>query len=843
MKKSGRLWLVLFMGLLVFCVLIALAGGWFLTSSAGRGQTFWLIARPVIQIAQPADGVQLVSGQGLVLAAVAQAEAGVERVELLVDDVVAQQYLPPAGDLPVVSASFLWFSSQPGWHTLSVIVHDAEGRASAPAKIRVGILANVAGAVDSPGGAANSPSGGLGAGVENPPQAGQGAENPPLAGQGAGAENPAGEAGQAQPQDAPPEISQFEILPGLNANGGVAAVALVKARDDIGVQQILMAWHSDQGVQGQTSILCDAQLECLLRQEIVPTPGEWVFMAQAVDTSGQASAPQTRIVQVLDQPGQDPAVAVDDPGADGFSDWFLDHVDLSDLAPVVDWQDVLANLPDGPVLHPPQAGQPAAGQGNCMSVSAEPRPEGNLLTVTVECDLHSDLPDDFLHLTVDKTRMNSGWSGIQLNIAEWLDPTRKTIRAGETFTWLDSHVTCGTQVQYRPVVANAAMTNIGIGHSGLLAWAQLQVASVACAPGSLGDVNFRASSAPEGTRLAWTVQPGNAWPANLPAEGVSFLLVRTDPHSGSADILYQENLSPEELQAGGDFEVTDDQAQCRQDYLYTLSALPADRDWNLVEPGWLLMAQAHSPETLCATDDLASIPLHVEPYWFNSNLLVRLRAAFPPEFPWPQGDGMTILIQQANLADVQCVYPPCNAAWINLEQVPLTEEIRRAGLSLLSDQNPIPLGNQALAFRLALIANREYLMTGSTVAYTTPPALPPSPQILRLQATNTCPQGEARCIVIEWQPYQQPRSDYYNQAAQIIIQREIGILDHTQFNVDLDATRFVDDTPFQQGQVCRYEVTYRLIALDAEGHSYGGTSLSIFTPRCNEPWNVTVEAN
>ena len=44
-------------------------------------------------------------------------------------------------------------------------------------------------------------------------------------------------------------------------------------------------------------------------------------------------------------------------------------------------------------------------------------------------------------------------------------------------------------------------------------------------------------------------------------------------------------------------------------------------------------------------------------------------------------------------------------------------------------------------------------------------------------------------------------------------------------------------------RVCSYSVTYRMIAFDAEGHSFGASPIAIQTPECNAPWNVIGEAH
>jgi hypothetical protein len=107
-------------------------------------------------------------------------------------------------------------------------------------------------------------------------------------------------------------------------------------------------------------------------------------------------------------------------------------------------------------------------------------------------------------------------------------------------------------------------------------------------------------------------------------------------------------------------------------------------------------------------------------------------------------------------------------------------------------------------------------------------------------------------VIVEWQPYQQPRpGGYYSQAARIAVERVVGAIDSRLFYVELDDTRFVDNGPYMrlvnmadgsQRRICRHDVLYRMVAFDAEGHTFGASPLSVVTPACDEPWNVVEQA-
>ncbi|MBM3144722.1 MAG: hypothetical protein FJ010_07070, partial [Chloroflexi bacterium] len=91
---------------------------------------------PVVEIAQPADGTLIASGRGVIVAAVAQSDAGLARVDFLADGVVTQQYILDAPGEQAAVAAFPWFGSQTGWHELSVVAYDINGRASDAAVVR-----------------------------------------------------------------------------------------------------------------------------------------------------------------------------------------------------------------------------------------------------------------------------------------------------------------------------------------------------------------------------------------------------------------------------------------------------------------------------------------------------------------------------------------------------------------------------------------------------------------------------------------------------------------------------------------------------------------------------------
>jgi hypothetical protein len=225
----------------------------------------------------------------------------------------------------------------------------------------------------------------------------------------------------------------------------------------------------------------------------------------------------------------------------------------------------------------------------------------------------------------------------------------------------------------------------------------------------------------------------------------------------------------------------------------------------------------------------------------------------PPGFNFPQGDRVELRILSQQQGENDCDGPPCNPFWEVAEYIPITDQIRAQGLDYAGDDRDADTGGATYVYRLGLFVDNVEVQGGRNFSVTMPKAPPPPPDILRVTATNNCPGGVPRCVIVEWAPYEGPDANHwlYAQAARIYVERVVGGLDTQRFLVDLSDTRYVDTSPYTtehrlaDGSIrlhCSYDVIYRMRAYDADGHSFGASPISIRTPDCDAPWNVVEEA-
>jgi len=834
---------------------------------------------PVVEIAQPADGTLIASGRGVIVAAVAQSDAGLARVDFLADGVVTQQYILDAPGEQAAVAAFPWFGSQTGWHELSVVAYDINGRASDAAVVRVGVqaLASLPEieiiSSDDPDrplvGEAVPP--GDDAPVEGgqPPHADADAQAPLDGGAQPADPDQALPEIPPQPQDAPPDIIHFDLAMDVVNDPMDPEMAMTvslsgAAVDDLGLERLVVNWSSDSGLERDFTQECAGAQGCELQLAGAISEGRWVFALQAFDTSGQASVPAIEMVEVMGEPGQPPAAA--DHEID--EDWLREHLgaaqeqfDLGEVelpgVPGFDVDEFIRNMfgdrerPD--IAERQDEADSAQAEGHCANMGVEPHPDGNLITLTVMCDIKVEGEGQFVLPYAGKYLVNTGDGGITLFVREWYDNTRTRIAAGETFTWVDWDVTCGTPYRYQVRVGSAMETDNGLATGEVFALAQAEATTPACTPGSIGAVNLSVEARPEDMRVSWLIAGGGNWPEDLPDEGVTFLLLRYESVSGQAEEIYRENVPTDLLLAGGGFEVIDAQIQCGVEYIYSLSAIAADADLGLVSPGWLLRAQVPGQSPRCPEDDLGSIELNLTPYWFDSSIVrTRIQMFIPPGFAWPDGDQAALEILRIQQGADRCEGPPCRGIWQAKKRIPITDDIRLNGMAFEDDDTSVDLRwHETYVYRLALIVDNVEVQSGPSFSATMPPAPPPPPEIARMTVTNNCPGAAARCVIIEWQPYEQPiEGGYYAQAETIAVERVVGNLDRQLFPVNIADTRFVDSNPFMSEielmngevrRICHYDTIYRMVAFDAGGHTYGASPLSTVMPGCDEPWNIVIE--
>ena len=431
---------------------------------------------------------------------------------------------------------------------------------------------------------------------------------------------------------------------------------------------------------------------------------------------------------------------------------------------------------------------------------------------------------------------------------------------GETYSWLDEDVTCGTDYLYygrvdRAIVMDPAGRNFSSVQSDMsIGRVEAEVTSFGCSPGSIADVNLQADLHANGIAVTWSLPPEGVWQADIPEQGITFSLTRHNPQLRETLIIYRENIPANQVIPGKEYIFIDDEAGCNAEYWYTLSAITSDADLDLVSPGWLMHAQTRAPNIRCPWEDLRSMELGLTPYWFNPSLVkIRMEADIPAGLDWPAGDGVELLVLRMKRFVEGCEVMPCAGNWTIKNRIPVTNEIRTEGLSFTADDHYVDF-NQKYVYALGVMVNGELVETGPGILVTIPTSPPPPPQITRLTVTDrNCPGGVPRCVMVEWQPYEQPSLvGFYSQAARIVVERIIGDLDRQEFEVGLDDTSFVDTTPFMQSfnladgstwHVCRYTTTYRLKAYDDGGHWYGAFPLTVDMPDCDEPVNITVERN
>lgn len=853
MNQKFVKWIVLVF-LLIACGFVITGAVWYYFSGRA-GVAIQKRLPPSIRIASPADGALIISGQAVALGTEVIADAGLSRVDFLADGQAAGQYVPKSSGLTTDTPAFIWYGVTPGWHTLSVVAFDDAGRPSPEVEIQIGVVADSTGE-DSDGGqppageSGGEPSSG---GQEfNPPQD----QNQPPGQDPQNAQNPDQPDGgdlpelAPQPQDDPPEVTAFRMASSVNAEGVVSVSVFADGKDDLGLTRLVLNWQGGGAVPGEVGVLCGGVQACQLQHSTVLPPGDWIFSAQAYDTSGQASLPSVRLMQVIEQEGLPPAVADEQPEQGHFADWIGENLggvdfDFDPIRPGVDLGDLWRLLPDA------NPGVQTAGE--CLTYFVEPLPEGIRHTLTVECDLNTEEEGEILEPLVGKFLPNTYISGIDLRILEWADGGRTRIPAGQTFTWLDTDVTCGTLYRYRPHVERIVESGGGYVYHGTVAGAEAGVTAHSCASGSIGDINLRTESVQGGVSVLWDLNGGDIWPADLPAEGVSFNLIRFDLDTQQSDLLYQEAIPSQVLRSGGAYSIVDEGLKCGNRYQYMLTGIAVNADFRLVSPGWLLRAHTLAPQLPCPEGSLAGVDLQTHPIWINDRFqAVRIAMQIPPAMDFPQGGDIELRILRLEQGDQQCEASPCNPFWGVKEYIPITDEIRRQGLAYTVVDHQASKPTATYVYRLGLFVDNQEIESGQNAAVTMPKAPPPSPKILRVTATNTCPPGVPRCVVVEWDPYDNPGPDhfYYAQAARIYVERVVGALDSQLFPVGMGDTRFVDANPYMAEhhmadgfirQICSFSVVYRMVAYDADGHTFGASPIQIQTPACDDRWDVVEE--
>jgi hypothetical protein len=285
---------------------------------------------PTVQILQPAQTLEIESGQAVVLVARGKSNNGVQRIEFLVNGIPVNQQSSGQPKQETLDVVFPWFCSQLGSHNLSVIAYDEAGVASQPESVQVVVKPkNLGGSPqqdileNNNGGPSNEE-----VQISEESMADPAFQNVDESGESPLEIDDQFDGQLNQPEDVPPVFTIFEIQvarAGNLVNGNYTLAAI----DDSGLayMTLFIANSNDPLIPSNIRIPCGGELSCAANGQIPIPQGAWILSAQAVDISGQASILRSRQVQVLE--GEEPhAVAMED-----------DNITVQ-LDPQVNWEEV-----------------------------------------------------------------------------------------------------------------------------------------------------------------------------------------------------------------------------------------------------------------------------------------------------------------------------------------------------------------------------------------------------------------------------------------------------------------------------------------------------------------------
>jgi len=843
---------------------------------------------PSVNILMPEDGTVITSGQGLMVIVEAQSEVGLARVDFLVDGILEQQYIS-AGEASLQTV-FPWFGSNTGWHTLNVVAYDLQGSASEAASVQAGVQAaapqdqgdGIAGADDGqaigdeiPNEDDNQLEGDVDAPVEGEPEE----ADRPQADEPAEADAPvqpeADEADQAppelppQPQDAPPEVTRFEVFVDvvMPPNGGeavVTAAAVGSARDDLGLERLTFTWRNIVDQDGaQSIVLCDGNQACETDLVVQLGDGQWVLTLQAFDTSGQASPPSVEIIEVLAQQDQPPAAAEHDIDDDWLCEQFRRQAedfaaqfDANDFFPWgggLDLEDLLrgllGNRGDGA---PDEEDEPECDpqdwvceMGLPISVSVEPGPAGNMITLTIDDALEAPAGQLIAPRITKSFAHFNQVTGFMPH--EWVDMQRGGFVPGQQFTWLDEDVVCHEDYEYLVAVSayDAAALNEYLnggeeprGQQNL-AYEARTVNSQICGAGRVNDLQLTSAVHPEGVILRWNLPADADWPE----DGVRQMLVRWNmtgpPGDQDAHNIMEEAIALDLLQQGGDYEYIDPDVECGNEYWYLLGVSSGDEHHQFNVDDWLAHASVPAPPHFCPEGQLADIELSLSSSWdewiHGHYAEVTIEFDIPDDFDWPAGNLIKLYLWEGSV-DEEGQYRLEN--FMFFPQLPDLPNFHR-----LVTQNVI-CSRQVYDFYLTMVADGQVFNEGPTFSIELPPCPPKDPPALQqLRASNDC-GGEDRCIYVNWDQFEQAGDDRYLPAEQILIEKNTAFLNQPwrPIEVHLDSTQFIDTNVG-----CNTPYLYRMVAVDQRGLRRSSSNFSqppmlrIDTPACDQPWDVVVE--
>jgi len=644
--------------LIVLCLGLAFAGflGW-RYFRAGEKLTATIIS--------PKNSLILESGQGIAVSVLAEAEAGVSRVVLVVNgELYAEENASGENTLTV---AFPWYATAVGSQTVEALIYDRANQVSEPVSVLLGVRAHAernlmdflyippaeesggeTGNADTEAGAAAGqivPVGENGEILGEPlsPDEVGGQEDLPVPDENDLAGNPLTEDdlnALEEAGDGIPVIAAFEANP-RRAGQSVQIAYHVEARDDLGVNRL--EFYVENTLTGDSStrtMLCFDEISCTV-DDVYPFAGEgrWTLSVFAVDTSGQASEPQVVPVEIIGHPQFDPALAIGNAFAD--RPLVADHLIRDEAFGIpIDFNEVDPNI---------QIETAVITEQRCAQALVEPRENGNFVSLVVLCE--EEAPQDtILEWKVDVWPTPLGNSETVFYRLD-REGDFSVLSYGQNFAFLHETPFCGTSSNYRIFVRWVRKNNNRETVRGG------NIVDVWDVPGR--DCNtdaiiqdFQAEPLVGVVQLSWRIAQRTEQALPLP-----YTLRRYDPATREKIVLQEGVIAPEQL-AQGDipFAFSDENVSCGfNPYFYSVE-LPTYEN------------RAESTVTVevervpCPEGSIGNISMELSAGYsqiewgnFPSQPLpgyysvINAHSAIPANFPWPQADNLVLRLNTESL--------------------------------------------------------------------------------------------------------------------------------------------------------------------------------------------------
>ncbi len=752
--------------------------------------------KPRVTILSPENPVILESGEGIAIGVHAEAEAGISRVVLLVDGEAYSE--ESASGENTLTLALPWYATSLGRHTLEALVYDSVNQVSEPASVLLGVRSRAERdsldfvyippvSNDAENGQGESDS--LGTDSSNDASG----ENIDAVDAGVGQILPVGEDGEIldepispdedplvrdplteedldlegldESQDAIPTIADFNVQPN-RAGQGIKIAYHVEARDDLGIDRLMVSIENtliNGGSGALRTVECAGESICVTDDLFsFSSEGSWALTAYAVDTSGQASE---RLVELVEVVGADnallPAIVLHDPAR--IVDLFDERVqnnefDLDDL-----WIEEISEEEEA-----------------CYTMSVQKQAEGNLVTLTYNCTI--DAPSEYTHFSFEVLR-NNLHDPRRHTIFEMDYPGKKTIHAGESFTFLDENANCGASVRYSVngwwVLDDHPGAWVDISGSG-----SESITAADCTSDDLQIADFNVSVNSSGTAtLAWNIAQNPIWPS----EDISFDIVRYQPPMQRGDILIEGPLFPgERVQTGNlDFTRFDPEIVCNTDYFYTLNLYQGP----FSEPeSHLVTAYTQLTDFNCSDDIDVALELELTPgFIYDTEFLsdwqragrprplslpvILSKVILPSNFAWPEGNEYKFFIQ---IDPLETLFGQPSEHWTE-HTLRVNEHTPRR---LAYNMTRVQCGGIEYTFRIYLKVDGVKTNQSQPTRMKSPPCLPTYdmiPDITQLAAYNC---GDEYCVDIRTSAVslesQDPDLEYFD-IDTVTIFREIGV--------------------------------------------------------------------